>query len=179
LTGALTIDKLGAAQLEIVKVVQRGGFSREISLLQSTTGRKKRFPGSLRKLNPMLEDGVVRLGGRLYMSSMTFCQKHPIILPSDHHVTQLMIEDHHRKVGHCGMASTWTSLRQRFWIERGAVTVRKVLGKCILCQRRNSRPGSQIMSDLPVERLTPDKPPFHYTGVDFLVPLQCTRGEVA
>ena len=64
LTGALTIDKLGAAQLEIVKVVQRGGFSREISLLQSTTGRKKRFPGSLRKLNPMLEDGVVRLGGR-------------------------------------------------------------------------------------------------------------------
>ena len=129
----------------------------------------------------MLDDGVVRVGGRLNMSSMTFSQRHPIILPSDHHVTQLIIEDHHRKVGHCGMASTWTSLRQSFWILRGAVTVRKVLGKCILCQRRNSRPGSQIMSDLPVERLTPDKPPFHYTGVDFFGPfaVQCTRGEVA
>ena len=97
LTGALTVDKLGAAQLEIVKVVQRGGFSREISLLQSTTGRKKRFPGSLRKLNPMLEDGVVPVGGRLNMSAMTFSQRHPIILPSDHHVTQLIIEDRHRK----------------------------------------------------------------------------------
>jgi len=67
------------------------------------------------------------------MSSMTFSQKHTIILPSDHHVTRLIIEDHHRKVGHCGMVGTWTSLRQSFWIVRGAVTVRKVLGKCILC----------------------------------------------
>jgi len=85
------------------------------------------------------------------MSTMTFSQRHPIILPSDHHVTQLIIEDHQRKVGHCGMARTWTSLRQSFWIVRGAVTVRKVLGKGIPCQRQNSSPGSQIMSDLPVE----------------------------
>jgi len=110
------------------------------------------------------------------MSSMTFSQRHPIILPSDHHVTQLIIEDHQRKVGHCGMASTWTSLRQSFWIVRGAVTVRKVLGKCILCRRRNSRPGSQIMSDLPVERLTPDKLPFHYTGVDIFLALCSAPG---
>jgi len=87
LTGALTVDELEAAQLEIVKVVQRDAFSCEISLLQSTTSRKKWFPGSLRKLNPMLDNGVVRVGGRLNMSSMTFSQRHPIILPSDHHVT--------------------------------------------------------------------------------------------
>jgi len=65
-------------------------------------------------------------------------------------------------------------LRQSFWIVRGAVTVRKILGKCIFCQRRNSRPGSQIMSDWPVERLTPDEPAFHYCSRFFLVPLQCT-----
>ena len=41
LTGALTVDELEAAQLEIVKVVQRDAFSCEISLLQSTTSRKK------------------------------------------------------------------------------------------------------------------------------------------
>jgi len=150
LTGALTVDELEAAQLEIVKVVQRDAFSCEISLLQSTTSRKKWFPGSLRKLNPMLDNGVVRVGGRLNMSSMTFSQRHPIILPSDHHVTQLINEDYHRKVGHCGMASKWTSLRQSFWIVRGAITVRKVLGKCIICQRWNSCPGSQILSDLPI-----------------------------
>jgi len=59
LTGALTVDELEAAQLEIVKVVRRDAFCREISLLQSATGRKKRLLGSPRKLNPMLDDGVV------------------------------------------------------------------------------------------------------------------------
>ena len=32
------------------------------------------------------------------------------------------------------------------------------------------------MSDLPVERLTPDKPPFHYTGVDFFGPFAVHQG---
>jgi len=170
LTGTLTVDGLEAAQLEIVEVIQRDTFSHKILLLQSTTGREKRFPGSLRKLNPLLHDGVAQVGGRLNMSSMAFSQKHPIILPSDHHVTQLIIEDDHRKVGHCVMVSTWTSLRQSFWIVKGAATVRKVLGKCIIYQRWNSHPGSQIMSDLPVEPLTPDKPPFQYTRVNFYGP---------
>jgi len=58
--GALTIDDLDAAQVEIVKVVRRDTFFRETSFLQSTTGRKKRFPGPLRTLNPMLDDGVGR-----------------------------------------------------------------------------------------------------------------------
>jgi len=47
MTGALTVDELEAAHLETVKVVQRETFSREISILLSATGKKKRFPGSL------------------------------------------------------------------------------------------------------------------------------------
>jgi len=33
------------------------------------------------------------------------------------------------------------------------------------------------MSDLPAERLTPNKPPFYFTGVDFLVPSQSVKVE--
>ena len=60
--------------------------------------------------------------------SKAFSQKHAIIARSDHHVAQIKIENHHRKVGHCSMASIWTSLSKTFWVVIGAATVRKVLG---------------------------------------------------
>jgi len=75
------------------------------------------------------------------MPSRALSQKHPIIFSSDHLVTQVIIEDHHRKVGHCGMASTWISLRQSLWIVEGTATGRrKILSECMFCQRRNSEP---------------------------------------
>jgi len=78
-----------------------------------------------------------------------FDVKHPIILPSSHHVTRLLIEDHHQVMGYSGMAITWTSLRQQYWVIRGAATVRKVLGKCLFCRKRNASVGKQLMADLP------------------------------
>jgi len=88
-------------------------------------------------------------------------------MPNDHHVTRLLIEDYHQRMGHQGMSSTWTDLRQSYWILKGTATVRNVLGKCLFCRRRNARPGVQMMADLPKERLTPNKPPFYFTGVDY------------
>ena len=91
---------------------QCNAISREISFLQSTICRKNRFTGQVRKLNPMPEDGVVRVVGRSNMTSMVVFQKHPNILQGNHHVAQLMTEDRHRKVGYFGRATTWAPLRQ-------------------------------------------------------------------
>ena len=121
-------------------------------------------------LNPVLVDGILRVGGLLCHVPLAFSRKHPLILPSDHHVTRLIIQDQHRKGGHCGMANTWTQLRQTYWIVNGAATVRKVLGKCVFCRRRNAKLSSQVMSDLPAERLSPNMPPFYCTGVDCFDP---------
>ena len=101
---------------------------------------------------------------------MNYESRHPIILPSKHHVTRLIIEDNHRLLGHSGMSSTWTSLRQRFWVIKGALTVGGVLGKCIFCRKRNRSCGQQSMAELPQERLTPSKPSFYFLGVDYFGP---------
>ena len=94
--------------------------------------------GRLQKLYPILQDGVLRVGGRLTNAPVDSALKHPIILPHDSQVTKMLIEHHHRLVGHCGPGATWTSLRQKYWILRGNATVRKVIGKCFQCRRRNA-----------------------------------------
>ena len=162
---------LEEAEKEIIACMQRSRFEKEISSLSELS---KSNP--LRKLRPIVHQGLLRVGGRLRNARENFDVKHPIILPSSHHVTRLLIEDHHCLMGHSGMASTWTSLRQRFWIIKGAATVRKILGKCLFCRKRNASPGKQIMADLPEGRLSVNNPVFYVTGVDYFGPFEIKQG---
>jgi len=107
---------------------------------------------SLFKLNPILVDGTIRVGGRLKKAPVSFDLKHPIILPHSHHVTDLIIRHHHNELHHVGASHTWTALRQRFWVIKGGVAVRRVLGQCVQCRKRGARVGQQVMEDLPSER---------------------------
>ena len=54
--------------------------------------------------------------------------------------------------------------------------MRRVLRRCVDCQRRNARPGEQFMADLPEDRLTPEKPPFSFVGIDYFGPLEVKQG---
>ena len=93
--------------------------------------------------------------------------RHPIILPREHHVTQLINEDHHCNGGHVGMTNAWASLRIEYWVVRGAITIKKTLGKCISCKKRNGCAGRQIMAELLEEQLTSGNLPFYFTGVNY------------
>ena len=46
-------------------------------------------------LDPYVVDGVLRVGGHLRNSQLSASTKHPILLPSNHHVTDLLILHHH------------------------------------------------------------------------------------
>jgi len=105
---SLTVDELDESAVEIVKAVQLCSFFNVISLLMTSPRdtHKAHKGGRLLKLNPVLVDGILRVGGHLCHAPLAFSRKHPIILPSDHQVTRLIIEDQHQKGGHCGMANT-------------------------------------------------------------------------
>ena len=90
-----------------------------------------------------------------------------IVLPNHSHVTKLVIQDYHERVGHVGMSQTWPTIRQKFWIVKGAATVRNVLGQCLLCKRRNARAAL---------RLAANKPPFYFTGMDYFGPMFVKQG---
>ena len=103
----LSAEELKQAEKAIVTLVQRDDFS-TIQEGNQTNGTV------LSKLNPIVGDGIVRVGGRLQNAPLDDEMKHPIILPSDHHVTKLLIIHHHHLVGHLGAGMTWTALREKY-----------------------------------------------------------------
>ena len=130
----------------------------------------------LRKLNPVLIDGVIRVGGRLEKAQVSFEVKHPVIMPSKHHVTELNIRNYHQREGHCGSTQVLAAVRQKFWIIRGHSAVRRVVGNCLDCRRRNAQPGEQLMATLPPAQLASSDPPFSHVGVDYFGPLLVKQG---
>ena len=71
----------------------------------------------LYRLDPIMADGLLRVGGRLDKASLAFDLKHPIILPESRQCTFLIINHVHSKVvGHCSITTTLNSLCQRFWV---------------------------------------------------------------
>ena len=172
----LTVQDLQQAETELIKHVQKQHLSNLISFVGSGGRGMSKLPRFLQKLSPIVLHDVVRVGGRLRNAPVSLDSKFPIILPSDSHFTELIILDHHAKVGHSGMGHTWSSLRQKFWIIKGSTTVRRVIGKCLFCRKRNASLGSQLMADLPPGRLQLDKPVFSHVGIDYFGPILVTQG---
>ena len=176
----LSVEEFRASTLAIVKLVQIKYFHKELNFLKNNdrffVSGAKNIHSPLRKLCPIQVNGILRVGGRLQNSSLFDSVKHPIILPSNHHVTKLIILDIHEKEGHVGPLHTLSVVRQYHWVVKGHVTVRKVIRKCRFCRHMNAQPGKQLMAPLPSVRVTPGKPPFAFTGVDYAGPYTTTVG---
>jgi len=166
---SLSVEELQTAEEALITYTQHEHFS-------SCFIGKKSLPRYLLKLQPIVINGVLRVGGRLKHAPIDIDMKHPIILPQCSHLTELIIRQHHEDVGHSGASHTWTSLRRKFWIVKGAAAVRKTIGNCYICRKRNSTVGKQLMADLPSCRLQVDQPAFSSVGVDYFGPLLVKQG---
>lgn len=108
----LNAQDLQDAEEAIIRLCQETSFADEMCSLRR--GKAVKTSSHLVKLSPFLQNGRIRVGGRLNKSAMPFETKHPIILPNYHHVTRLIIRYIHEIIGHSGRNHTLASLRQRF-----------------------------------------------------------------
>ncbi|KAK9702016.1 Pao retrotransposon peptidase [Popillia japonica] len=84
---SLDLSELNNAMVCIIKLVQRQEFSEELHCLKQMKPVKN--SSKLLTLNPFLDDeGIARVGGRIVHSNVAFNQKHPIILPAKHKLTE-------------------------------------------------------------------------------------------
>ncbi|XP_039306760.1 uncharacterized protein LOC113004056 [Solenopsis invicta] len=115
-TGVLQAEEINKAEIRVLKILQADQFSDEIKRLNGASTNKSKFAN----LNPFIDEyGLIRVGGRLQKSDLTFAQKHPILLPSRHSLTDRIIREIHEKHYHTGIQTTLYILRQRFWLPDG------------------------------------------------------------
>ena len=72
-----------------------------------------------RDLSPFVEDNIIRVGGRLARSELSYDQRLPILLPANHHVSTLIMRDMHVKCFQGGAERVLAESQQKFWIIRG------------------------------------------------------------
>ena len=116
----------------------------------------------------------IAFGGRLRHAPIEDEQRYPVILPKKHHVVDLIVRHYHLLSGHSGQEYVLSLIRKNFWIIKGIVAV-KFLRHCFGCKRRQAPVGAQKMAGLPPNRVTPDKPPFTFMGVDCFGPFWVKR----
>ncbi|XP_063994277.1 uncharacterized protein LOC135171578 [Diachasmimorpha longicaudata] len=96
--GPLNLDELEAALQALVHWVQLENFAAVIKELRHPHHgeHKPAALSKLVKLSPFLDkDGLLRVGGRLTNAHIPYSQRHPLILPCKHPVTDHIIRNEH------------------------------------------------------------------------------------
>ncbi|XP_041985300.1 uncharacterized protein LOC121737693 [Aricia agestis] len=130
----LTSQDLKCATNMLIKQVQQYSCcsSKETSHLQNGESLKYN-KGQISNLNPIFDaDGILRVSGRLKHSHLNPDIKHPIIIPHQSKLEDLIID--------------------------GKRATKKRLKMCVKCRKNEPILKNQLMGDLPPSRINPSRP---------------------
>ena len=128
-------------------------------------------------LVPVLSDGLIRVGGRLRNAATPFEEKHPVLLSCKNVIAQRFVEFCHRITPHQGKLLTMNKVRSQGVFVLGLRRfVDAMIGSCVLCKLLRGTQATQLMSQLPPERVT-DSCPFDHCGIDVFGPFHIVEGQ--
>ncbi|XP_055306951.1 uncharacterized protein LOC129571207 [Sitodiplosis mosellana] len=135
---------------------------------------REEFPAKSHLLNlrPFMDkDGIIRAGGRLGGSDLPYDAKHPVIIPSKSRLSYLIAWEAHSATKHGSIQLMLQYIRANFWIPRLRLELRSYLSNCITCIRYAKHFETQLMAELPADRVRQNRP-FLITGVDYAGPFE-------
>ncbi|XP_054709017.1 uncharacterized protein LOC129218719 [Uloborus diversus] len=161
-----TADEVTASELKLLSFVQHECLSNDFQQLKS--GNPVKISGKLKLLPFHDKDlNIIRLGGRLSNSELSFDAKHPIAMPKHHNLSRLILLDLHVRISHLGVQARLHAFTLKFWITQGRDLSRKIVHECVICAKYKPRILEHKMRDLPPERCKQTFP-FLNTGTDFV-----------
>lgn len=85
----------------------------------------------LYRLDPVLEDDVLRVGGRLDQAAMPDEARHPAILAKE--LCTLILHHMHQATSHGGRNYMLSGLRKKYWIPGTCVAIGKTMSERVVC----------------------------------------------
>lgn len=166
----LSVETLKEAERAAIKYVQERIYPEETKIIRKDgDGLKKSSPLFL--LEPVCgQEGILCVGSRLTYATITEDGKRQILVQKSHHIAELIAQHDHQLSGHCGREHVLSLIRERYWIIGARTVINRVIRHCFSCKRCCAPLGTQRMAPLPAERVTPNKPPFTFVGVDCFGP---------
>ena len=119
--------------------------------------------------------GMLKIGGRLNHTDLPDYQKHPIILSAQDPFTKLLFLHYHLQLGHCGPSALLTHAGNVYHIVGGRKLARSVCSNCVVCRASAAKASTQLLGQLPPERVEPNYV-FLHTGIDFAGPFLIRKG---
>jgi len=128
--GPLTVSELEIANSILIKLVQLECFNDELHLLNKGILLNKKH--KLSSLAPFADDkGVLRVGGRLRNTYLSYNVKHPVLLPSGHIFTKLLFRHEHNIMMHAGPQLLLAAVRQFYWPIGGRNMSKEIVKECV------------------------------------------------
>uniref|UniRef100_A0A0A9Z001 Integrase catalytic domain-containing protein n=1 Tax=Lygus hesperus TaxID=30085 RepID=A0A0A9Z001_LYGHE len=121
-------------------------------------------------LRPYCDDqGIWRVGGRLRHSNLQDTQKHPILLPRQCHLSDILVDYYHQTYLHPGPNTLQAIIQRRFWIPSLRRLIRHRGFHCNRCFKSKAKALTPLMGDLPSYRVIGGRA-FLHVGIDFAGP---------
>ena len=175
-TKHLTGSEISRARDWILKENQTVHFSKEKKAL--SRGLPIPPTSRLRALNPQLDDNqLLRVGGRLGNSALSISQQHPVIADSKDLLIKKWFHHLHLSLCHCGPSLLLSYAGNHLHILGARRLSRTTCSQCTVCRKVAPRWTTQLMGDLPAQRVTPART-FLHTGLDFAGPFSLKIGPV-
>ena len=165
----LSAHELQRAKKTLIMFAQ----TESVAELKCSVDSKK---GSFRKLAPVLDRGIWRVGSRLQLVPFTIDAKLPALLSRKHRITFLIMRKVH-EIGHTGQDGTVARFRaEEFWTVGCGHLAKSIKEQCVPCSKVSREAIQQPMGPILDEQLT-TLYAWGYCQLDLIGPFSC-RGDV-
>ena len=160
-----SIKEMDLAMNKLLILSQKEHFSVEYQLLKNSKPISNN--SNLKSLNPFFDkkSELIRVGGRLTHSSLSYNAKYPIIIAYKCNLSTLIVRQAHYQFKHADFSTLAVYIRNNYWIPRLRNIIRRITHECMICHRFKVIKFKQIMGNIPASRLTPSAT-FAKTGID-------------
>ncbi|KAI5738765.1 hypothetical protein M8J77_010917 [Diaphorina citri] len=175
-TKPVTIPRLelSAADL-LIKIIDT---LTSFNVISNIIQRKENEPykGPLKNLSPFLDpSGILRVGGRLKNSPLSYDSKHPMLLPAKTHLAKLVVDYFHIFALHGNPRIILSLIQRTLWIIGARNLIKKQVFSCLKCYKLSASACQPYMGDIPVSRFAQGRC-FINTAIDFAGPFLLKTG---